>query len=114
MRGLRAARLQAIFAAIRLGFSDPAFSVHDVALTLGLTPRHVQNLLSETACSFSERVLEFRLQKAREMLRDNRHDTMKISEIAYACGFNEVSYFNRRFRRRFGASPTQFRGNAQD
>ena len=36
------------------------------------------------------------------------HDTLKISDIAYACGFNEVSYFNRCFRRRFGASPTQF------
>jgi AraC-like DNA-binding protein len=35
---------------------------------------------------------------------------LKISDIAYACGFNEASYFNRCFRRRFGASPTQYRG----
>jgi AraC-like DNA-binding protein len=34
-----------------------------------------------------------------------------VGEIAYACGFNEVSYFNRRFRRRFGVSPTQYRAN---
>jgi AraC-like DNA-binding protein len=36
---------------------------------------------------------------------------MRVSDIAYACGFNEVSYFNRCFRRRFGASPTQMRGS---
>jgi transcriptional regulator GlxA family with amidase domain len=36
---------------------------------------------------------------------------MKVSDIALACGFNEVSYFNRCFRRRFGASPLQHRGN---
>lgn len=34
---------------------------------------------------------------------------MIIADIAYACGFNEAPYFNRRFRKRFGASPTAFR-----
>jgi AraC-like DNA-binding protein len=42
-----------------------------------------------------------------------RHnDKLRVSEIAYTCGFNEVSYFNRRFRARFGASPTEYRGAA--
>jgi transcriptional regulator GlxA family with amidase domain len=54
-------------------------------------------------------VLELRLQKARVMLGDPRRARLKISDIAFACGFNEVSYFNRCFRRRFGASPTQYR-----
>jgi AraC-like DNA-binding protein len=27
-----------------------------------------------------------------------------------ACGFNDISYFNRSFRRRFGASPLHYRG----
>ena len=64
----------------------------------------------ETGSSFTERMLEFRLQKARCMLADRRNDRMRIGDIALACGFNEVSYFNRCFRRRFGASPTQYRG----
>jgi len=55
--------------------------------------------------------MELRLQKARCMLASRRHDRMKVSDIAYACGFGEVSYFNQAFRRRFGASPTQFRGS---
>jgi AraC-like DNA-binding protein len=46
------------------------------------------------------------------MLISRQHDRLKVSEIAYACGFNEISYFNQAFRRRFGASPTQFRGGA--
>jgi AraC-like DNA-binding protein len=44
------------------------------------------------------------------MLADPRYDRLRVSEIAEAAGFNEVSYFNRCFRRRFGASPMQFRG----
>jgi AraC-like DNA-binding protein len=112
LRGLRAARLQAIVGVIRQEFSDPGFSVYDVAHRLRLKPRYVQNLLSETGASFSERVIECRLQKARVMLQSREGSSSKISDIAYACGFNEVSYFNRCFRRRFGASPTQFREGA--
>lgn len=34
----------------------------------------------------------------------------RISDIAFACGFNDLSYFNRCFRRRFGLTPTAARG----
>jgi AraC-like DNA-binding protein len=110
MRGLRAARAQAVLAEIRAHFADRSFSPRRVAEKLGLTPRYVQDLLQETHASFSERVLEHRLQKARTMLMDARHKRLRISEIAEASGFNEVPYFNRCFRRRFGASPTEVRG----
>jgi AraC-like DNA-binding protein len=110
-RGLRAARLRDVLAQIQSGFADPSFSSATVARNLGLSPRYVNDLLHETGIGLAERVMEPRLQKARAMLSTPRHDRLKVSEIAYACGFNEVSYFNRCFRRRFGASPTQFRGN---
>lgn len=109
MRGLRAARLQDILKEIRAGFANPGFSPDDVARRLRVTPRYVQNLLQEAGSSFTERVLELRLQRARATLADSRCDRMKIGEIAEACGFNEIPYFNRCFRRRFGASPTQYR-----
>jgi AraC-like DNA-binding protein len=48
------------------------------------------------------------------MLADLRHDHMRVSDIAFACGFNEVSYFNRRVRARFGCSPMQYRGGKED
>jgi AraC-like DNA-binding protein len=110
MRGLRAARLQAIVAEIRTCFADPAFSPQHVARRLQLSARYVQNLLHETGPSFTARVLELRLQRARAMLADRRCDGLRINEIAYRCGFNEVSYFNRCFHRRFGMPPTQCRG----
>ncbi len=110
LRGLRAARLREIIAEIRAGFADPAFSERRVAIKLGVTPRYIQNLLHDTGVSFTERLLEMRLQRVRIMLADPRHDRLKIANIAIACGFNEVSHFNRQFRRRFGASPTQYRG----
>jgi AraC-like DNA-binding protein len=114
MRGLRAARARAILHEIRGGFADPAFSPRNIAAKLALTPNYVQKLLHETGQSFTERVLELRLQRARAMLTDPRHAARRVGEIAYLCGFNEPSYFNRCFRRRFGAAPTQLRGGAPE
>jgi len=108
-RGTRAAQLQLILASIDAGFSDPRFSTHDLSVRLGLSQRSIQNILSATGQPFSERVLERRLQKARKMLSDPQCSRMKVSEIALASGFADAPYFNRCFRRRFGASPTQYR-----
>ena len=109
-RGLRAARLRELLSIIEARFADPSLSPAAIAESLGLSDRYVRDLLFESGETFSERVLELRLQKARAMLSDLRFDRLKVSDIALASGFNEVTYFNRRFRARFGCSPTQYRG----
>ena len=109
-RGLRAARLRELLAIIETRFAEPSLSTGTIADGLGLSERYVRDLLFESGETFSERVLALRLQKARAMLSDMRYDAVKISDIALACGFNEVTYFNRRFRAHFGCSPTQYRG----
>ncbi|MFD0986632.1 AraC family transcriptional regulator [Methyloligella solikamskensis] len=108
-RGRRSARLEAILASIKSRCRDPGFSETALAQDLGLSPRYIRDLLFETGTTFSERVLELRLQHAKSMLSDRRCNSLKIGDIAYGCGFNEVSYFNRCFRRRFGAAPSHFR-----
>jgi AraC-like DNA-binding protein len=110
-RGLRAARTHDAIARIAAGFGDPAFSPEHVAAALGVSVRYVQDLLQQTGTSFSARVLEQRLQRARAMLGDPRNDGMRIGQVARASGFSEVPYFNRRFRQRFGQSPTNFRAD---
>lgn len=113
MRGLRAARLQEIVATIRAGFLSPAFSARSVATQLGLSPRYIQDLLQETGASFTDHVIELRLQHARRMLASRRYDAFKIIDIVYTCGFSDVSCFNRQFRRRFEMSPTELRRQAE-
>ena len=108
-RGLRAARLQAVLAKVRSSFSDPAISAQGVAQEMGVSTRYVHDLLQESGIGFSERVLELRLQAARMMLSDSRSNRKLISEIALTSGFNDVSYFNRSFRRRFGCTPSAAR-----
>jgi AraC-like DNA-binding protein len=54
------------------------------------------------------RLNELRLRKAAELLANGEG---RVSDIAFDCGFNDLSYFNRCFRRRFGLTPTAARGS---
>ena len=111
-RGLKAGRLQAVLDDIAEHFSDARLSPADVALRLGITPRYVHLLLEETGRTFSEHVLEHRLQLARRLMLGPFGNARRIAEIAYACGFNDLSYFNRKFRQRFGETPSDVRAQA--
>jgi AraC-like DNA-binding protein len=110
-RGLRAARLQGVLHEIEANFARSGFSPQHLAVKLGLSPRYVQELLQEAGSSFTARVLALRLQKARAMLTDGT--ARSVAEVAFDCGFSDISYFNRCFRRRFGDTPTGMRGQAQ-
>lgn len=75
-------RLAAVLAEIKSGFANAKFSVRDVAARLSLSARYIQVLLHETGRSFSERVIELRLQKARSMLASSRYAQLRVSQIA--------------------------------
>jgi AraC-like DNA-binding protein len=111
-RGLKAARLRAILSEIARRFSDPAFDLVSISGALGLSRRYVQQLLEETGHSFTEHLLERRLERAFAMLTDPRSLHLPIIDIAFAAGFGDVSHFNRMFRRRFGDTPSGVRAAA--
>ena len=104
-RGLRAARLQAVMKQIKRNYRNPALSASVVGLQIGLSARYVQDLLSSAGGSFSDRILELRLQDAKAILTDARCQDRRIGDIALEVGFSDISYFNRSFKKRFGCSP---------
>ncbi|EJN08570.1 transcriptional regulator containing an amidase domain and an AraC-type DNA-binding HTH domain [Bradyrhizobium sp. YR681] len=106
-RGLRAVRLKAVLSILEMRFHEPDFSAQKLAVAAGLSERYVNELLFEAGASFTTRLNELRLRKAADLLA---HREGRISDIAFACGFNDLSYFNRCFRRRFGLTPTAARG----
>jgi AraC-like DNA-binding protein len=108
-RGLRAARRAAIFQEMNVRLGDIQLTAVKVASALQITARYVHLLLDETGRTFSEHLLERRLNQAIRYLRDSERDHRKISEIALDSGFGDLSYFNRTFRRRFGITPSDAR-----
>jgi AraC-like DNA-binding protein len=108
-RGVRAARLRAIKADILENLSSPRLTVTAVALRQHVTPRYIHMLFEMETITFSEFVLGQRLTRTHRMLFDPRFADLNVSAIAFAAGFGDLSYFNRTFRRRFGAAPSELR-----
>jgi len=108
-RGARAARLQAIKADIASNLFDESLVVGTVAARQGVTPRYVHKLFEDEGITYTQFVLQHRLDRAFRMLRDPAWATRRISEIAYEVGFSDLSYFNRAFRRRYDATPSDIR-----
>ena len=112
-RGVRAARLRAIKSDVLANLGDAALSIEAVARRHGITPRYLGMLFAGEETSFSQFVLAGRLERAHRMLRDPRFLDRQVSAIALACGFGDLSYFNRAFRRRYGATPSDVRAAAR-
>jgi AraC-like DNA-binding protein len=108
-RGARVARRSTILREIERRSGDPGLSAITIAVLLGITPRYVHLLLEETGKSFTHHVLERRLEKSAALLRDPRSCHRKIADIAAQVGFTDLSYFNRAFRRHYGATPSDLR-----
>lgn len=115
-RGLAAARLHAIKKAIVANLNG-GLSPKRLAGCYGISPRHIRRLFEREGTSFTEFVREERLKRAHTMLNSPRLAHWHIADIAFEVGFNDLSYFYRAFRARFGYSPGEARGNptgAQD
>ncbi len=91
----------------RLG--DGEFSVAEVAKRQRVTPRDVHKLFENEGLTFSSFVLGQRLARARRMLSDPGFADLTIGSVAFDAGFGDLSYFNRTFRRRYGATPGEIR-----
>jgi AraC-like DNA-binding protein len=78
-----------------------------IAGLYGVTPRAIQKAFGAEGRTFSEYVLERRLERAWLRLMSADENGLSISSVAFEVGFGDLSYFNRSFRKRFGRSPSQ-------
>lgn len=80
-----------------------------VAGIAGMSPSAFSRFFKlHTGRTLSEYIIDLRLGYASRLLVDS---TNSIAEISYSCGFNNLSNFNRIFRKRKGCSPSEFREN---
>lgn len=106
---IAAARLKLAQKDILERLHDPDLRIETVAGHQGVTPRYIQRLFENGGTTFTDFVREGRLEFALRLLRSRDHATDTITSIAYDAGFSDVTSFNRAFRRRFDATPTEIR-----
>lgn len=107
---LRAAHLAAIRRDMVMHFRDPDLTIAALAARRRISPRYLEMLFAPTGETPSAALSRLRLEAARSRLADPARRGERIAAIAFACGFRELSSFNRAFRRRYGVVPGELRG----
>ena len=99
---------------------DKAFEFMNANFNKPITLKDLSKLVSMTEVSFSrfikkrtgntfiDSLNEIRLGHATRMLIETTHS---VSEISYKCGFNNISNFNRLFKKKKHCTPKEFREN---
>ncbi len=79
-----------------------------LAEKLSISPEHLSRVFKkETGLGFNEYLSLLRLKKAESVLKLDKN--MSISEVAFACGFNDSNYFCEKFKSVYGVSPLKFK-----
>lgn len=82
---------------------DPEFRSSVIAEELGVSARYLQQVFAETGTTPARYLLARRLDAAALRLR-HADKPCRVTDVALECGFSDLSYFSRAFRRRFGVS----------
>ncbi|MDO4321369.1 MAG: response regulator [Lachnospiraceae bacterium] len=78
-----------------------------VSSQAGFNPAYFSTMFKkETGATFSEYLLQVRIEAAKEMLRDTN---LNISEICERVGYSDSKYFTKTFTREAGLKPNQYR-----
>ena len=87
--------------------SSEQLSLKKVAKAVNMNANYLsENFKQVTGINFVDYVARTRFKTACELLRNPK---LRISEIAFAAGFQSLSQFNRVFKRFSGKSPTRYR-----
>ena len=83
-------------------------ALSEMAKQYSVSQEHLSRIFKkETGFGFNEFITLVRLQRAEAMLKNENGKT--ISEIAYACGFNDSNYFSDKFKKAYGTAPSDVR-----
>ena len=79
----------------------------DLAEELFVAPNYLAKKFKDKKQMTAMQYLEtYRMEKAEELLKNSLYN---ITEIADRCGYNDVNYFIRVFKKRYGISPRRYR-----
>jgi len=81
-------------------------SLELAADSVGLSPNRLSRLLvEESGRGFSDLLIEYRIEKAKELLRE---PGASIKQVSAACGYPDPNYFSRLFKKVTGSTPSSF------
>ncbi len=92
-------------------YDDEELSLNQLASHVNVSPNHLSTIFSQqTGRTFIKYLTEFRMDKAKEMLKCT---SMRSSEISEAVGYKDPHYFSYMFKKTVGMTPTNYRGGRE-
>ncbi len=89
-------------------YKNPNLKLSDVATQLNILPHKLSQLLNDNmGISFTAFINEFRIAKAKELIKEN--ERIKLEAVGYDCGFNSKSTFYSSFKKIVGTTPAKFK-----
>lgn len=103
-------RATALKELIERNSADQSFSLAGLAQLAGMSDRQVQRELHAAATSFSRELMRARMARVGRRLTAAGVNGRRphVAQIAYDAGFNDLSHFNRSFRRIYDCTPLEF------
>lgn len=101
-------RLEKAFEFMKANY-DKNISLEDMSKIVNMTEVGFSRFIKKrTGKTFIDSLNDIRLGHASRLLIDT---TLTIAEVSYRCGFNNLSYFNRIFKKKYNCTPKEFREN---
>ncbi|MBA3981270.1 MAG: AraC family transcriptional regulator [Alcanivorax sp.] len=108
-RGLAPLRLRAIKGDMAAHAGYGGLSLGWIARRHGVSAAYVRKLFEGDGTSFTDYLLELRLQRVYRQLGHPGYAARTTSALVFEAGFNNLSWFYRAFKRRFGVAPGEVR-----
>ena len=89
--------------------AEPNLSARTIARHLNISVRHLSRLFSTRQTSVTDWIWNQRLERAQESLSSPRARSISIGEVAFRWAFANQAHFSRRFKGRYGLTPTEYR-----
>lgn len=81
--------------------------LHHLAEQVYLSSNYLSNIFTKhTGCSLNKYIKEVRLKKAQELLLSTN---MKVADIGRRVGYDNTSYFIKKYQEKFGVTPEKYR-----
>jgi AraC-like DNA-binding protein len=91
-------------------YADNLVSLPSIAKLLQIHPHHLSQVINEKrGQSFFEMIAEFRIEAAKDLLRDPDKSHLTIEEISEVVGYNSKSAFNKAFKSFTGQTPSEYK-----
>jgi AraC-like DNA-binding protein len=99
---------------IALKYGQPDLRPEDIAKAVHVSTRTLARLFAANGESVMRRVFDERIRQAARLLSGPQSMRRSITEVGFACGFNDASHFGRVFAARLGSSPADWRRRERD